>query len=153
MELEDYKKLAKTRGTNKYVTDLNNEIHRISGNIPVDNTKTVIKNVTDVLPNPKEVQKVISGSDFTQKIANLIKARKASKGLPAIAAGAIGLGSALMSDESQASEQLPEGFKLADSEKITTGEVPASMYEQLPEVVERRKKALEMMNNNSMITN
>lgn len=126
-----------------YVSPLNDALMQVKGKVPVnDTTKTVIKGVTDKI-NTKEVQKLISGSGFQDKIKSILESRAASKlaknslkSIPFLGT-AMGIGSALMSrDASAAIPVLNEAEAVGPTEgsleaKLENGTITPDEMQQL----------------------
>ncbi len=100
------------------------------GAIPaVDATKNVVKGVTDHV-NTNQVQKLISGSGFQDKIKSILANRAAGKlasnSLKAIpfAGAALGIGSALLSGDASAAVPI---LNEADAVGPTEGSLEAKM--------------------------
>jgi hypothetical protein len=105
-----------------YVSPLNEALLKVKGAIPSpDTAKTVIKGVTDHI-NTNEVQKVLSGNQFQQKLASILESRAAQKAgkmmgqaggmlsnvgkhIPILGGLAVGLGTALATGDASAGEQ------------------------------------------------
>lgn len=106
-ELEFLRGLEKLRASDvkspDYVSPLEQDVMRVKGSSPVKETVTRIPGGTDKI-NTKQVDKIISGSDFQSKIQSLLKGggKKALGVLPM--AGAIG--AALQGDPAMAAEEL-----------------------------------------------
>ena len=77
MEFEELQKLLKENNV------LNKDVNIVKGTKPEPELKTVIKGVTDRI-NTKEVQPLLKGSQFQDKIQKILASRAASKGLKAI---------------------------------------------------------------------
>lgn len=97
-----------------YVDPLLNEVNVVKS-APIPETKTVIKGVTETLENPKAAQKLLTGNQFTDKIANLRALKQLAKtggqGLKSVVGaipyvgGALGVASALASGDVSAAAQ------------------------------------------------
>lgn len=102
----------KGEATSANVTPINTMVKGVTPNsIP---ERTVIKNVTDKI-DTKEIQKLISGNAFADKIQNILKSRAAAKAagiagdaikkVPMIGGIAAGLGTLLTTGDASAASQ------------------------------------------------
>ena len=114
---------------------LHNDVNVVKS-VPTPESKTLIKGVTETIENPKAVQKVLSGSEFTDKIANLRALKSLAKtggaGLKSVVGaipyvgGALGVASALSSGDVSAAvkeageELLPPPIQAAVSSLKST---------------------------------
>ena len=93
---------------------LNNDVNVVKS-VPTPEIKTVVKGAKEVIENPKAIQKLTSGADFTDKIANLRALKSLAKtggaGLKSVVGaipyvgGALGIASALASGDVSAAAQ------------------------------------------------
>lgn len=136
-ELEFLRGLEKLKAapikSENYSSDLDKDVVRVKGSAPQTPDVTRIKGGTPKI-DTKQIQKVISGSDFQSKIQAMLKkgGKKALAGLPMVGAGMAALsGDPAMAAEEAAMDLIPGAEALRSDDVGMSPEEEMMMLEEI----------------------